>query len=67
MVSVISVAIKPFQDELQKLELAVAKLQEDTQCGYTDMGESDMETSKARPAPLLLFRRPVFRTNPCSL
>ena len=41
--------MKPFHDELQKLERAVAKLQEDTQCGYSEMDDSDMDDVEGKP------------------
>ena len=41
--------MKPFQDELQKLERAVAKLQEETQRGYSDIDDSDMDDAEGKP------------------
>ena len=49
LASAISAAMKPFHDELQKLERAVAKLQEDTQCGYSEMDDSDMDDVEGKP------------------
>ena len=49
LASAISAAMKPLHDELQKLERAVAKLQEDTQCGYSEMDDSDMDDVEGKP------------------
>ena len=49
LASAISAVMKPFQDEIQKLERAVAKLQGDTQRGYAEIDDSDMKDVEGKP------------------
>ena len=39
----IAAAMKPFQEELQKIHCAVAQLQDETQCGLRELVDSEME------------------------
>ena len=54
--SAIAVALQPFQELFEKMQSEIVQLQEDTQCGYSDLDDGDMEiieensNSSAAPA-----------------
>ena len=48
LASAIVAALQPFQAQFEKMQSAIVQLQEDTQCSYSDLDDSDMETSEEK-------------------
>ena len=48
LASAIAAALQPFQEQFEKMQCAIVQLQEETQCGYSDMEFSDLEDTEEK-------------------
>ena len=48
LASAIAAALQPFQEQFEKMQCAIVQLQEETQCGYSDMEFSDLEDAEEK-------------------
>ena len=62
LASAIAAALQPFQEQFEKMQCAIVQLQEETQCGYSDMEFSDLEDTEEKsdsPAAPARYRKPA--------